>query len=116
MARGIEKLIHIGIKGTVFGLDRATGAEVWQTPLKGSDFVNVVLDGEDLFAATKGEMFCLDPVNGQIRWNNPMRGFGWGLITIAATDASSMTAMAEYRRRQEASASAASTSAATAGG
>ena len=104
MKRTTRNLIHVGIKGTVVGLNRATGAVVWQTPLKGSDFVNLVLDGEDLFAATKGEIFCVDPATGAIRWNNPMRGFGWGLATIAVTDASSMTAMADEQRRQDAAA------------
>jgi hypothetical protein len=102
MTRSTRNLIHVGIRGTVVGLDRATGAVVWQTPLKGNDFVNLVMDGNDLFATTKGEVFCVNPTTGAIRWNNPMRGFGWGLATIAATEASSMTAMAEQQRRQDA--------------
>ena len=54
--------IHIGIKGCVLALDRATGQTVWSTRLKGSDFVNLVLEDGALYAANKGEMFCLDPV------------------------------------------------------
>src|SRR5438105_1067799 len=88
--------IYIGMKGTVVALDRASGAIVWQTPLKRCGFVNVVLDGGLLFAATRGEVFCLDPTNGCVRWNNGMRGFGYGLATIAGSDASSAAAMAEY--------------------
>jgi outer membrane protein assembly factor BamB len=38
--------IYIGIRGTVVALDRASGAEIWRADLKGSDFVNVVLDGD----------------------------------------------------------------------
>jgi hypothetical protein len=54
-------LIFIGIKGTVVALDCPTGSEVWRSELKGKDFVNVVLQGGDLYATTKGEIFRLDP-------------------------------------------------------
>jgi hypothetical protein len=37
-------LVYIGIKGSVVALNRATGDEVWATHLKGSDFVNVVVE------------------------------------------------------------------------
>ena len=106
MVRTLNQLVFIGIKGTALALDRATGRELWRTDLKGSDFVNMVLDGGDLFATTHGEIFCLDPVTGRIRWNNPLKGLGWGLVTIAAPEASSVAAMAAYRRQQEAAAAA----------
>jgi outer membrane protein assembly factor BamB len=93
-------LIYVGIKGTALALDRATGEEVWRTELKGSDFVNLVLDGGDLLASARGEIFCLDPTSGEIRWNNPLRGLGWGLAAFAG---SSTAAMAEEERRREAS-------------
>lgn len=104
-----NEIVHIGIKGTALALDRLTGAEIWRTPLKGAGFVNLVLDGGDLFATTKGEVFCLDPVNGQIRWNNPMRGMGLGLATIATPGASPQTVLAEFIQQQEAAAAASST-------
>jgi outer membrane protein assembly factor BamB len=107
-------VIYVGIKGSVLALDRKTGDEVWQTRLKGSDFVNLVLDGDDLLAATRGEMFCLDARTGNVRWNNRLRGWGWGLVCIATEQKSSdLLWAAEYRRRQEADASAAAASAAT---
>ena len=108
--------IFIGMKGTVLALDRATGAEVWRTPLAGCDFVNVVLDGGELFATSKGEIFCLDAATGQLRWANGLKGLGFGLISIATTDGSSMTVMAQYiRQQQAASASSAASPAATGG-
>ena len=59
--------IYVGIRGTVLALDRATGSEAWRADLKGSDFVNLVLDGDRVLAATKGEeFFCLDAVTGKI--------------------------------------------------
>jgi hypothetical protein len=83
--------------------------------LTGSD-CNVVLNGNDLLAATHGEIFCLDPQTGIIRWHNPLKGYGWGLVSIAAAGLPpySNLAMAEKRRRDEAAA--ASSSAATAAG
>jgi outer membrane protein assembly factor BamB len=80
---GINSLIYIGIKGTIIAMDRQTGGEVWKTPLKGMEFVNVVFDGDSLFATARGEVFCLDPLTGRIRWNNPLKGMGWGICTIA---------------------------------
>jgi outer membrane protein assembly factor BamB len=95
--------LFIGIKGTVLAIDRATGAKVWESPLKGGDFVNVVLDGGQLYAATRGELYCLDPDTGEIRWRNELSGMGWGLITIAQAGADP-TAMEEKRRRDQADA------------
>ncbi len=78
-----SSLLFIGVQGTVLAIDRATGQEVWRSHLKGSDFVNVVLEDGDLYAATHGELYCLDVATGRTRWHNPLKGLGWGLITIA---------------------------------
>jgi hypothetical protein len=104
------RAIFIGIKGTVLALDRATGEELWRTPLKGGDFVNVVLDGGDVLASARGEVFCLDPATGDIRWNNSLRGLGWGLVTFAGA---SPVPLAEEARRRQAAASASAGGAAT---
>jgi outer membrane protein assembly factor BamB len=75
--------IYIGIAGAVLALERGTGAELWRASLKGKDFVNVVLDGDKVLAATKGELFCLDSTSGRILWNNELRGLGLGIVTVA---------------------------------
>jgi outer membrane protein assembly factor BamB len=97
-------LIYIGIGGNVVALHRATGDESWRVPLKGIDFVNVVLQDGDLFASTKGELFCLDPASGAIRWQNPLKGLGRGLVTIASTGGQQTVVMREKRQRDEAAA------------
>ncbi len=74
--------LFIGIKGSVLALDRATGQELWRTPLKGGDFVNVTLEGEQILATTRGEIYCLSKA-GTILWNNPLKGLGHGLVTVA---------------------------------
>jgi outer membrane protein assembly factor BamB len=109
----MSKIIYLGVKGSVVAIDSATGQPVWSTSLKGAEFVNVVLDGDNLFVTTRGEIFCLDPQGGGIRWHNPLKGYGLGIITIAGEgitqNTSAMTA--EKRRRdQEQAAAAASTS------
>jgi outer membrane protein assembly factor BamB len=91
--------IFIGIKGSVIAIDRATGQSLWETPLKGSDFVNVILDEDRVLAATKGELFCLDAVTGKLLWNNKLPGLGQGIITIATSSGS--TAMGPLRKRQQ---------------
>jgi outer membrane protein assembly factor BamB len=103
--------LFIGIKGTVLAIDRATGEKVWERPLKGGDFVNVVLDSGDLYAATKGELYCLDPATGSIRWNNELTGMGWGLVSIAQAVDGNLSVMEEKHRRDQAAASAATNAA-----
>lgn len=109
-------MIYLGVKGSVVAVDSATGQLVWETDLKGVDFVNVIIDGNNLFATTRGEIYCLDPQGGGIRWHNPLKGYGLGLVTIAADGVAPNTAViaAEKRRRdQEQASTAASSTAAT---
>ena len=109
MSRATAQPAYIGIHGTVLCLDRSSGRELWRSELKGSDFVNVILDGGDLFASTRGEIFCLDPATGRVRWNNPLKGLGRGLLSIATAEARPDTAalLAEHMRQEEAAAAAA---------
>jgi outer membrane protein assembly factor BamB len=112
-------LVFIGIRGSVVALNRVTGEQGWSTHLKGSDFVNVVLEKGVLLASCYGEIFCLDPLTGKGLWHNRLKGFGTGLATIATENtlgSNSATVLAEKRRRDEedASAAAASTTAASA--
>ncbi|HEX4794466.1 MAG TPA: PQQ-binding-like beta-propeller repeat protein [Humisphaera sp.] len=107
------KITYIGIKGSVLALDRASGAIVWQTTLKGVGFVNLVLDGGDLIATTRGEAFCLDVATGQVRWNNPLTGMGWGIASIATPLGNPTAVAAEMVRRAQQSASDGSTATST---
>ena len=110
-------LVFVGIAGSVVALNPATGAIVWQTHLKGREFVNVVFEHDQLYATTYGEIFCLDPLTGDGHWQNPLKGFGRGLATIATVNslqAGLATILAEKRRRDEAAAAAGTTAATTA--
>ena len=97
-----SRFIYIGIRGAVVALNPANGEELWSTALKGSGFVNVVLDDGNLYATTGGEVFCLEPKTGTIRWNNPLRGYGLGLATIAGAGiAQSFSTFVEEKRRRD---------------
>jgi outer membrane protein assembly factor BamB len=101
------QLVFIGIKGSVVALDRVTGRQVWATRLKGSDFVNVVLEDGAVLSSCCGEIFCLDPLTGIMMWHNPLKGFGTGLATIAMEHNpgdGNAPVLAEKRRRDEAAA------------
>ncbi len=106
--------VFVGIYGSVAALDRSTGVLIWSTALKGSDFVNVFLVDDDLYAATKGEFYALDMATGQIRWHNPLKGYGRGLITIAASGGpgNQTAVMREKKRREEQAAAGAAAAAA----
>jgi outer membrane protein assembly factor BamB len=103
-------LVFIGIRGSVTALNRATGEQVWTTHLKGSDFVNVVVEDDAILAACRGEIFCLDPATGNGRWHNPLKGFGIGLAAIATERSPGggvPPVVAEKRRRDDEAASSA---------
>ena len=112
-----EELVYVGIKGSALALSSVDGRVVWQTNLKGSDFVHLVLDGDNLYASTRGEIFCLDAASGQQRWNNPMKGFGLGIASITTRNTTSTAGalIAELKRREEQSRAAAAGSAGGAG-
>jgi len=103
----MRDMIVVGIGGYAVAIDRATGSEIWRTKLRGSDFVNVAVDGRDVFASTRGRLYCLDATTGTIRWENELKGLGYGLVGIAGAGA--VTA-AEARRREQAAHAAAATS------
>jgi len=104
MTMQTKDLIFIGIKGSIMALNRDTGARVWSTALKGSDFVNTVFEGGRVFAACRGEIFCLDPLSGRILWHNPLKGCGLGLATLAVEGKSASgrnEALAQKDQRDE---------------
>ena len=98
-------LVYVGIKGAVMAVDRDSGEIVWSTALKGSDFVNVIVQDGDLFAASRGELYRLNPSNGAVMWRNSLPGLGWGIVTVAG--GAQAPGAAEKKRRDDAAAAAA---------
>lgn len=103
----VSELVFVGIKGSVVALNRETGGQVWSVHLKGSDFVNVALQKDRLYATTYGEIFCLEAATGNALWSNPLKGFGLGLATIVAEDSlrTDLGAIMEKMRQEEREAS-----------
>ncbi len=102
-----SSIVFAGIKGSVVALDETTGSQVWAARLKGSEFVNLVLSENRLYATTKGEIFCLDPGTGKVLWQNPLRGMGRGIVCIAAPGAQVNLAAAIKRKKDQDDAAAA---------
>jgi len=105
-----EQFVYVGIRGSVLALHPGDGSIVWQTKLKGSDYVTLSSAGPQLFAITLGEVFCLDAGTGALQWHNPLRGWGTGLATLlvpGGNNTTTNTVAAEMRRQQQAAASAA---------
>jgi outer membrane protein assembly factor BamB len=104
-------LIYLGIRGSVLALDKATGARVWETKLKGSSFVTLLVEGSRIFAGAQGEIFCLDAATGKTLWHDGLSGYGFGLLSLATQSSRADTAAlaAEFASQQEAAASTAAT-------
>ena len=98
--------LFVGIKGSVIAVDRGSGETLWTTHLKGAQFVTVAVENGGVYAGTSGRLYCLDPSTGYQRWTNELPGMGYGLVCIAGADSSAV--LGEYKRRQDASHSAAS--------
>jgi outer membrane protein assembly factor BamB len=109
-----SNFVFLGLNGSVIALDDTTGDQVWTTRLKGSDFVNLILNENKLYATTKGEIFCLDSGTGKILWQNPLRGMGHGLVCIAAPGSQPNLAAAIKKKKNQDDAAA--TAAVTAAG
>ena len=105
-----SSLVFVGIKGAVIALSKSNGSEVWRAKLGGSDFVNVVVEDDSIYAATRGQVSRLSAASGEILWNNPLKGMGLGLVTIAS-NAGQDAALAEKARRDQVAAAAAATAA-----
>lgn len=85
MPRDPQVFLYVGIKSSVVALEDRTGAEVWRTQLRGSDYVTVLWDGEALVAANSGEVWRLDPQTGAVIWHAELKGFGRGLVSLASS-------------------------------
>jgi len=116
----LSNLLFVGIYGSVVALERSTGQQRWSTKLKdgnfsvGNGFVNILVQGNVLYAATQGEVFCLDGLSGKILWRNEMKGYRYGLASLATleggTDVNQAVRMEdECRRQSEQSSSSATT-------
>lgn len=101
----ISNCLYLGVRGHVVALDKHDGKLIWKTRLNrvfrlvnvGSDFVNVLVDGDRVYAHSYGEMFCLDAHTGAALWSNSLKGFGHevAMLAVASPSTSPMAALAD---------------------
>lgn len=87
LEEALDRVLFVGGHGYVTAIDKESGEEIWRTNLKGSGygFVNLVLEKDQLFAASGGRLYALSAESGGILWMNPMPGLGYGVYTFATT-------------------------------
>lgn len=101
----VSDMVFIGVNKRVAALRRDNGELLWQwkSP-KGSGYVALLLDGEQLLVSVEGYTYSLDARTGHELWANPLTGFGVGIACIATTVGSSggggAAAVEAMRRRQ----------------
>ena len=97
-----DDVLYLGVKGSVVGIEKGSGREVWRVHLKGGGFVTVAVDEDVVFAHTGGNLFCVDKKRGEVLWHNPLRGLGYGLAMIGIEgDNGSNATMAQQIQAQQ---------------
>lgn len=97
-------LVYVGIRGHVLALNRSDGSIQWERKLKGSDFVTLTWDQNEVLAITSGEAFCLNAADGTVLWHNRLPGWGTGfasLLVPGAPGTSEVLAATAQRRAEE---------------
>jgi outer membrane protein assembly factor BamB len=104
----IGRLVFLGFNSRVAALERGTGRILWDwtCPKGKSDYVAMLLDGDQLVVSVQGYAYCLNPLTGEQLWHNPMKGFGFGIATIVSVNGNTSGAAAaeDFQRQQRASA------------
>jgi outer membrane protein assembly factor BamB len=77
-----RELLYVGVHGKIVAYEKSTGKQVWATPLKSSGFVNLLLDGDKVFAHTTGELFAVDAETGKLLWRDGLTGYGYNTATL----------------------------------
>ena len=101
-------LLVVGVKGRVLGINRANGDRMWETQLKGYGIVNVYVEPDRIYAATRGELYSLDPRSGNILWRNKMKGLGYGMLCFGYDPANQAVQAAVIAAQQQGAAAAVS--------
>jgi outer membrane protein assembly factor BamB len=108
----LRRLVFVGFNSRVAALDRQTGAVVWnwKSPKGSSNYVALLLDGDQLIVSIQGYTYCLNPLDGSQVWFNPLSGYGVGVPSLASVNGSSSGGAAYKVQSDEAANSAATTS------
>lgn len=112
----VDDLVYVGFNSRIAALNRSTGELVWDWKApSGSGFVALLLEGDQLVVSVSGYTYALDPATGETLWTNLLKGFGYGIPCLVSTSGTTLShsAAAAEQEAQQASQSAAGTSAAT---
>jgi outer membrane protein assembly factor BamB len=95
--------LYVGVRGNVVAYEKSTGLQVWATPLKSSGFVNLLLDGDKVFAHTSGELFAVDAQTGKLLWRDGLTGYGYNVASLVTQSsvANAQTVLAHHLMQQE---------------
>lgn len=77
-----DDMVILGVAGKVLALFKASGEIAWTSDIPGRGFVNLISDGERVFAHAGGELHCLDFNTGQLLWTNKLQGCGYSVATL----------------------------------
>ena len=96
-----DNIVYLGIKGRVVSFDKRNGNSIWDTHLKSSGFVTVMVDEEIIFAHTGGHFYGVDRVSGRILWENGLSGLGYDDATIALPGMSTSSSALQQHKRED---------------
>lgn len=102
--------LYVGVGGRVICLRKSDGKEIWRTRLpKRSDITTILVEKEEVFAASSGTVFALNSKTGDIHWQRPLKA--GGRVSILGNEAQAGVAAA-IQAAQAAAASGAAAAAA----
>lgn len=111
----VEKVVFAAFNGRVFAIDRRDGSVIWRWKApKGSAFVTLLPDGDQLLVCSGGYLWALRAEDGTELWSQPFKGEGMGIPMLASPrmDGAAASAQAllialaeEEERRRQSSAS-----------
>lgn len=85
-ANGDQSILVVGVHGSVLGLDRETGKEIWRSTLpSGYGTVDMAIHGTAvLVAAEDNTVVCLSYATGETLWTATTEGWGRATILVHA--------------------------------
>jgi outer membrane protein assembly factor BamB len=111
----LSDLIFVGFNKRVAAMDRHTGQVIWDWKApKGSMYVTLLLDGDQLIVSVNGYMYALRAMTGEQLWMNTMSGFGSGVTCLTSERGNSSSHLLAAAAANAAAAVAASTNGAAA--
>ena len=102
--------LYVGVGGRVICLRKSDGKEIWRTRLpRRSDITTILVEKEEVFAASSGIVYALSSKTGDIRWQRPLKA--GGRVCILGNEAQAGVAAAIQATQAAASGAAAAAAA-----